>query len=269
MPGITTGSSRTGSSGTARQPNHWTMPWPSTPGIPGHSSRKGVPGWRGSRYGEALETLDRLIALEPENGEAWYRKGTIMALLGIHEEAVDLLATALRFEPSCRPALLQSALSYLELGRHREALESLERTIGLDPSEPRSWFYKGVVLERMDRQPEAAAAYDEVIRLRRGPGSKGAEGANPPRAREVRGDPGRGRRRHPDGSEERGLPHGERARPPSASRGRMRQRRHLHRPWRGSRSGREHGTTGESPSWISGGTRRPLRPSAKPSSSSL
>jgi tetratricopeptide (TPR) repeat protein len=50
-----------------------------------------------------------------------------MALLGIHDEAIDYLTAALQVDPSCRPAMLQLALSYMELEMHEKALEALNK----------------------------------------------------------------------------------------------------------------------------------------------
>lgn len=57
------------------------------------------------RYEEALELLDKALALDPENSDALHNKGVVLFSLGQREEAIELLDKAIEIDPENSDAL--------------------------------------------------------------------------------------------------------------------------------------------------------------------
>jgi len=79
---------------------------------------------------EALECLDRTVALAPHWPQGWLNRGTILTE-GLKE--------------------------------HARALESFDRCLALTPELPQAWYNRGIALERLFRLEEALACFDRCL----------------------------------------------------------------------------------------------------------
>src|SRR5215472_15718484 len=78
------------------------------------------------RYTEALKAAERAVQLDASNAEAWYVKGTCLAMLAEFEEA-------LRLDARYVPAWDGKAWVLGILGLKVEALAAVDRALELDP----------------------------------------------------------------------------------------------------------------------------------------
>jgi Tfp pilus assembly protein PilF len=148
------------------------------------------------RMGDALDSIDQAIALEPSRPRWHYMRGTILFQAGRYEEAEVSLERSLELDPYLtdarnflgaictqekrwaeaeahfRKALSDPAyptpelvyynlaLLYAAQGRDDEALTQLRRAVEINPKYYQAHFELASTLDRMDRLAEAAQEYE-------------------------------------------------------------------------------------------------------------
>lgn len=119
-----------------------------------------------SRYPEALEAMERTVALDPSHVEALAHKGELLRLIGNRgDEAVATLEEALRLKPDYAWALVVYGETLHTMNRLSEAADAFRRAIELNASVPQ-WHYRwGEVLRLLGRHEEALARFDRAIEL--------------------------------------------------------------------------------------------------------
>ena len=86
------------------------------------------------RYEAALAAVEKAIALDETNVEAWYGKGTCFAMLAKYSEALADFEQALRLDNQYVPAWDGKAWVLGIMGKKNEALIAVNRALELDPS---------------------------------------------------------------------------------------------------------------------------------------
>jgi tetratricopeptide (TPR) repeat protein len=86
------------------------------------------------RYSEALAAAERAVALDQANAEAWYVKGTCLAMLAQQAEALSDFEQALRLDADYVPAWDAKAWILGIMGRKEEALAAINMALALDPA---------------------------------------------------------------------------------------------------------------------------------------
>lgn len=85
------------------------------------------------RYVEALAAAERAVALDPENVEAWYARGTCKAMLARYDEALADFEQVLEHNLLYAPAWDGKAWVYGIQGRKEDALTAVNRALEIDP----------------------------------------------------------------------------------------------------------------------------------------
>jgi tetratricopeptide (TPR) repeat protein len=91
------------------------------------------------RYQEALDPLERALALNSQHIESWAKKGQALRRLGRFKEAVAAYDSALAVDPHYAWAWNGRGLALESLDRREEALASFERAVSEDPTG--LWYY--------------------------------------------------------------------------------------------------------------------------------
>lgn len=113
---------------------------------------------------QALEETDRLIEEEPENPYFHELKGQILFENGRIAESVDPNRTALELagrQPLLMVGLARSLAGRAEEGDLAEAEDLLTFATALEPTNAYAWHELSLVLERLNRRPEAQLAIAE------------------------------------------------------------------------------------------------------------
>lgn len=116
-----------------------------------------------SRPREALETADQVLAVEPENRDAWIHRASALGNLGRHEEALAGFEKLLALDGELGEGWLRHGQTLQALNRHDKALVSYERAVAIDPTLARAWSNLGGILREAKRLDEAAHAYEQAI----------------------------------------------------------------------------------------------------------
>jgi tetratricopeptide (TPR) repeat protein len=84
------------------------------------------------RYAEALKAAEHAVQLDATNAEAWYAKGTCLAMLAQYEEALADFEQAVSLDASYAPAWDGKAWVLGILGQKTLALAAVNRALELD-----------------------------------------------------------------------------------------------------------------------------------------
>lgn len=85
------------------------------------------------RYSEALAAIERSLALDDSNAEAFFEKGTNLAMLARYDEALQAFEHTLQLDPHSAPAWDGKAWVLGIQGKKQQALEAVNRALELDP----------------------------------------------------------------------------------------------------------------------------------------
>jgi len=85
------------------------------------------------RYEAALSAIEKAIKLDDTNVEAWYVKGTCLAIVAKYSEALAAFEHTLSLDALYVPAWDGKAWVLGILGKRDEALLAVQRALELDP----------------------------------------------------------------------------------------------------------------------------------------
>jgi tetratricopeptide (TPR) repeat protein len=85
------------------------------------------------RYVEALAAIERAIKLDETSADAYYVRGTCLAMLARYDEALTDFNTSLRLDEMSVPAWDGKAWVLGIMGKKEEALVAINRALELDP----------------------------------------------------------------------------------------------------------------------------------------
>jgi Tfp pilus assembly protein PilF len=115
------------------------------------------------RYGEALASYDRAIALEPGIPETHNNRGNLLRILRRHEDALACFDKAIALRPDYAVAYRNRGIVLRELHSYTDALASYDKAVTLRPDFAEAYRNRGLVLRDLNRLEEALASYDRAI----------------------------------------------------------------------------------------------------------
>ena len=138
-------------------------------------------------FGTAVEKLDEMIAMQPDNAGAYFQKAIAMTRLNDLDGAEAAVNKAIKLNPSenafkdlqTRIGLMQKAIitnkvrdSLLEIeklntsGNYEEALSSLDKMSSDTPEELKGafWWIKGRAYRGLDQKDEMIQSYEKALR---------------------------------------------------------------------------------------------------------
>lgn len=116
-------------------------------------------------YVGALELIDQVIALTPDNAIAHSNRGNILKELNRFEEALASLDRAITLDPAYVEAYSNQGNALQDLHRYDEALEWYDRAITLQPNYAEAYSNKGNALELLQRHREAMECFDAATAI--------------------------------------------------------------------------------------------------------
>jgi tetratricopeptide (TPR) repeat protein len=112
---------------------------------------------------EEVASLERALALHPDDPEALYRLGNAHLGQGRHAPALACFERALQLDPHHVEALCHRGNALLQLGRFGLALASYDRALALRPDDPVMLSNRGLALHALGRFEQALASYDRAL----------------------------------------------------------------------------------------------------------
>lgn len=118
-----------------------------------------------SQFDSAIASYDKALGLNPRYGNAYGNRGIALQRLGRLSEAVTSYDKAIGIAPDNAPAYYNRGLALQELGRFEEAVASYDKAIGLNPNDSGIHNNRGNALMRLRRVDDAVASYERAIAL--------------------------------------------------------------------------------------------------------
>jgi predicted O-linked N-acetylglucosamine transferase (SPINDLY family) len=125
----------------------------------------GVIGHQVNRDADAVELIDRAIALDPNVPEFHFHYGEAWRGLRRLDEAVAAYRRALQLRPDYRDAVNNLGIVLAEQRHFREAVAAFERAVALNPQQPEGHSNLGNALSDCGRLGEAVACYQKAVAL--------------------------------------------------------------------------------------------------------
>ena len=113
---------------------------------------------------DALAATEQVIAIEPDNPDAWFHRGTAFGLLDQNEDALASFRKLLAIEDRIAEPWLRHGQVLQSLKRPEQALASFDRALAIDPTLAQAWTNRGGILQEMNRLDDAAAAFRQALR---------------------------------------------------------------------------------------------------------
>ncbi len=121
--------------------------------------------YRQGRYEDALEQLQRVIELSPDNARAYLLMGAAYDYLGYPDESLQATLRSLEIEPT-RAGYRDLGITYYFLGNYEKAAEAYKRAVELGPQDHWSWGSLALIYSiQGDKEVAGRAAYDRAILL--------------------------------------------------------------------------------------------------------
>src|SRR5205085_4484155 len=111
----------------------------------------------------ARETLERVIAIQPDNASLWRNYGDVLWSLAQLPQALNAYERALALDPHNAGAHIAAAQCHLRLLHSDEAAPHIAEALKLDPQATEAHVCKGWMLHQHARVDEAVAVLRSVL----------------------------------------------------------------------------------------------------------
>jgi len=119
-----------------------------------------------NRAAEAVEWVNRAIAINPTVPDYFSHLGAAYGVLGNHDAAIASLRRAVQLDPRAANPHYNLGTALRNAGRLEEAVASFRNAIASDPSAPESHYNLANALAELKRPDEAEASYRDALRLK-------------------------------------------------------------------------------------------------------
>ena len=118
------------------------------------------------KYETALQAFEKVLLKKPGSREAWYRKGHTLLNLERFEDAVkafdEVIVMNTTKDSAYEDAGALKGFAEMQLGNFLPALETFEGVLDKNPDSGITWYYRGLTLQNLQRQEEAARAFESA-----------------------------------------------------------------------------------------------------------
>lgn len=120
---------------------------------------------RARQFTEALQAVERAVAVAPQDAEGHYVKGSVRHAQGDLDAALADYAKALNLDAKHAEALIARAGIFIDRSQLTQAKQALDMLKTAAPKEPRAAYLRALVAERENQPAVAKAALLEVTQL--------------------------------------------------------------------------------------------------------
>ena len=119
-----------------------------------------------NRLEAALAAFDKALALKPDHAEAWLERGNVLTAMGQDEAAVASFDRAVSLMPAWPDAYANRAAARRSLEQYEAALADYDRAAQLRPDSAEEPYNRSIALLDLDRLPEALDACERALALK-------------------------------------------------------------------------------------------------------
>lgn len=129
--------------------------------------KSGIEAGENSNFAEAERIFNQIIAIDPNNAQAYYNLGTAQYDQGKLEEARVSYRKAIVLNPLNTDAYINLGSVLSDLGQFAEAVSNFEMAIQIDPKSSLAYNNLGTVLQQQGQLDRAKTHYQKAIQLDR------------------------------------------------------------------------------------------------------
>jgi superkiller protein 3 len=118
------------------------------------------------RLAEAASAFERVVSLDPSNGNAYYSLGNVYAEMGHWADAVNAYYKAISLNKEDVEAYNALGIALGMRGQYQQAASAFEKAIKIYPKWAEPFYNLSQTRRRLHQDNEARAAYDRAVRLR-------------------------------------------------------------------------------------------------------
>jgi tetratricopeptide (TPR) repeat protein len=117
----------------------------------------------------ATNKLDSMVEIQSavDTANVWQQKGTQLANLGKYTEALNYLDRAIAIYSENPTALVMRAVVFIHLGQNEAALADCDRALAIHPNDKQAWLFRGVALNYLGRYKQCYTSYDKALGIER------------------------------------------------------------------------------------------------------
>ncbi|GEM_PF-1293783 len=113
---------------------------------------------------EALEHIDRSLALHAKHWQARFERGLVFTRSGEYAKAIVEYSLVLETRPRFKTGYLNRGLAYAHSGDHARALSDYDRALEIDPGYASAYLNRGASRAGLDQVDAALADYTQALR---------------------------------------------------------------------------------------------------------
>lgn len=117
------------------------------------------------KWDQAVAHFTEAISIDPQDGEAHYRRGAAYNHLGNHDRAIEDCTEAILLNPLLGEAHLHRAVGYNNLGNYAKAIEDCTEAIRLNPQLTEAHYQRACAYHSAGPCDRAIEGFSETIRL--------------------------------------------------------------------------------------------------------
>lgn len=129
-------------------------------------SNKGNNLYELENYDEALLCHNRALEINPKYSEGWTNKGNVLYELGRYDEAIACHTNAIEIEPKYSEAWANKGNALYEIEKYVDAITCIDRAIKLEPYNYNAWNNKGKIFFEIKRTKEAIECYKNSLAIK-------------------------------------------------------------------------------------------------------
>jgi tetratricopeptide (TPR) repeat protein len=127
--------------------------------------RKSLVLAKSTKYGPALDTLEKAINFNPDHSDVWYHRGCFLEELEKYDDAIKSFDYDLKIDKKDVKSSIAKARVLEKIGRNEECLNVLDEILNLYPKDVKILEKKGAILDKLSRYDEEIDCYDKILEL--------------------------------------------------------------------------------------------------------
>jgi tetratricopeptide (TPR) repeat protein len=108
---------------------------------------------------------DKAIELNPDNADAYYKRGDAYAEIGEYGQAIADYSKAIELAPGHALAYFNRAYASGEIGEYNKAIVDYSKAIELNPSDAQAYYNRGLDYQNKGEVPKAVSDLEKCIEL--------------------------------------------------------------------------------------------------------
>jgi tetratricopeptide (TPR) repeat protein len=118
-----------------------------------------------NNYERALQDYDKLIEIDPQDGDVYFNRGLVYERMGQNVLAFLDYDKAIEINPQDGDAHINRGLIYVELGQNEAALQDFDKAIEINPEDAEAYSDRGAIYVNLMHYERAIQDFDKAIEI--------------------------------------------------------------------------------------------------------